>query len=518
MRRDDFARLVRQRLRQERGALSRQAPFMVGLAYPSPYFVAMSSLGFQRIYGAIQAEPTMACERVFLPDGARGGPLADAPLSYESLRPLGDFPVVALSLAYELELAGLVQLLEAAGIPALRSDRDERHPLVVVGGPITFSNPLPAAAYADVIVMGEADTLAVELLVELRICWEAAGGRPAHADWLSAAASLDHVFVPALHGESLPSLAACDDALLPACSVIRTPDTELSNMFLVEVERGCSRGCSYCVMRRSTNGGMRLVSPERVLELVPPDAEKVGLVGAAVSDHPRIVEIVRALIDRGTQVGLSSLRPDRLDDAFVAALKAAGYRTLTTAMDGTSERVRQILDRRTRTQHLLQAAELARRHQIARLKLYLMVGVPGEVDEDMDECAELVRELSRVVPVSLAVAPFCAKRNTPLDGQPFAGIATVDRRLARLRRGLKGRAEVRATSSRWAWVEHALAQGGLPEGRAVRQAVLAGGRFADYRRALEQLEDRTVRRKLYVVRSEPREGRRTERWLDPAPE
>jgi radical SAM superfamily enzyme YgiQ (UPF0313 family) len=358
----------------------------------------------------------------------------------------------------------------------------------------------------------------VELLRELAASWERKGGRPAHEDWLSAAAGLDHVFVPALHGDAMPSLAVCDDALLPACSVVRTPDTELSNMFLIEVERGCSRGCSYCVMRRSTNGGMRLVPPERVLERVPADAAKVGLVGAAVSDHPRIVDIVRALVDRGAQVGLSSLRADRLDDAFVAALKAAGYRTLTTAMDGTSERVRQILDRRTRTHHLVQAAELTRRHQIARLKLYLMVGVPGETDEDVDECAAFVRGLSKIVPLSLAVAPFCPKRNTPLDGQPFAGIATVDRRLARLRRGLEGRAEVRAISSRWAWVEHALAQGGLPEGEAVRRAVLAGGRFAAYKAAFDQLEERTVRRKLFLVRSAPRQGRRSERWLEPIPE
>jgi radical SAM superfamily enzyme YgiQ (UPF0313 family) len=327
---------------------------------------------------------------------------------------------------------------------------------------------------------------------------------------------MPHVFVPSHHGERLPPIAQCDDALLPAWAPIRTPDTELSDMFLMEAERGCSRGCTYCVMRRTTNGGMRVVSAERLLSLVPADARRVGLVGAAVSDHPDIVAVVSSLAERGCEVGLSSLRPDRLNDAFVGALKAAGYRTLTTAMDGASDRMREVLDRRARTRHLEQAAELCRAHRIPRLKLYLMLGVPGETDADIDECAAFVSGLSRVVPVSLAVAPFCAKRNTPLDGQPFAGIKVVGARVERLRRGLRGRAEVRATSARWAWVEYALAQGGLDEGLAAMDAVHAGGGFAAWKRALAERGSRPRRRQLFIVRGEPlADARRTERWLEP---
>jgi radical SAM superfamily enzyme YgiQ (UPF0313 family) len=272
-------------------------------------------------------------------------------------------------------------------------------------------------------------------------------------------------------------------------------------MFLIETERGCSRGCAYCVMRRSTNGGMRIVSKERILELIPRDARRVGLVGAAVSDHPKIVEIVDTLADRGCEVGLSSLRPDRLasNEAFVAALKRVGYRTLTTAMDGTSERVRELLDRRARPQHLLKCAEHARKYGMDRLKLYLMIGVPGETDADVDECSAFVTELSRIVPIALGIAPFCSKRNTPLDRQPFAGVDVVESRLARLRRGLKGRADVRSTSAKWAWVEHSLSQGGEAEGLAVIDAVHAGGGFAAYKRAFGELKDPGARRALPIA-------------------
>ena len=520
MRRDVFAELVRRRLAAERGRIDKHAPFTVALSYPSPYRVGMSSLGYLQIYRAIQAEDGMACERVFLADDAGSAPLCDAPLSYESRRPLSAFVTIALSVAYELELAGVVQLLEAAGIPALRSERDERHPLVIAGGPLTFSNPLPLAAFADVIVMGEADTLAIDVLRTIRDDWgQAPGDAQARARTLRALAETPHVYVPARHGidaDALPPVAQCDDTLLPAWSPIRTPDTELSDMFLIEAERGCSRGCTYCVMRRSTNGGMRIVSRDKIAALVPQDAKRVGLVGAAVSDHPQIVDIVNDLADRGAEVGLSSLRPDRLSDAFVAALKAAGYRTLTTAMDGISPRVRDILDRRARDKHLVRAAELTRAHRIPRLKLYLMLGVPGETMADIDAGAEFVRGLSRIIPVSLAVAPFCAKRNTPLDGQPFAGIKDVDRRIERLRRKLKGRAEVRATSARWAWVEYVLAQGGVPEGLALHQAVHAGGKFSSYKQAFNERSQKTSRRKLFIVRDAPRDGRRHERWLEPA--
>ncbi|WP_438040358.1 B12-binding domain-containing radical SAM protein [Sorangium sp. So ce128] len=480
MSRSAMTTTIRRRLAGEIGRIDKQAPFRVALSYPSPYRAGMSSLGFLQIYKTIQAEPGMACERAFLPDDEGQG--ADGPpITYEGLRPISDFPVIALSVAYELELAGVVRLLELAGIPALREERSFRDPLILAGGPLTFSNPLPLAVFADAIIMGEADTLAVEALRVLRD----ASSREAALDALAA---LPHVFVPARHGAEMPPVAQCDNALLPAWSPIRAEETELSNMFLIEAERGCSRGCTYCVMRRSTNGGMRIVPKERLLELIPEDARRVGLVGAAVSDHPKIVEVVRTLAERGCEVGLSSLRPDRLTDEFVGALRLAGYKTLTTAMDGTSERVRETLERRARPRHLQRAAELARQHGMNRLKLYLMVGVPGETDADVDECVSFVTELSRIVPVALGIAPFCPKRNTPLHGARFAGIDVVNKRLDRLRRGLRGRADVRATSARWAWVEAVLAAGGEAEGHAVLQAVHAGGSFRDYERAFEKIK------------------------------
>lgn len=484
-----YTSTIRERLRDEVGAIAKQAPLRIALAYPSPYSVAMSSLGYQRIYRSIQEADGMCCERAFLPEEPHGD---TAPLTYESLRPIADFPILAFSVAYDLEVAGLLRMLMASKIPVLRGDRSEHHPFVVAGGPLTFSNPLPLAPFVDAIVMGEAELLSIDVF---RII----DGASSRAEALRLLAETPHVYVPEHHGDRMPPLAKVDNDELPAWAAIRTPHTELRDMFLIETERGCSRGCAYCVMRRTTNGGMRIVPKEKVMSLIPEDAKRVGLVGAAVSDHPKIVEIVTELADRGCEVGLSSLRPDKLTDAFVGALKKAGYKTLTTAMDGTSERVRELLDRRARVRHLERAAELAREHGMDRLKLYLMIGVPGETDEDVDECVALTTALSKRIPIALGIAPFCAKRNTPLDGQPYAGISVVDKRLDRLRRGLAGRADVRATSARWAWVEYVLSQGGQEEGLAVLEAVRQGGSFAAYRRAFGAIEKKRAKPKLAVI-------------------
>jgi radical SAM superfamily enzyme YgiQ (UPF0313 family) len=487
------------RTRDEIGAIDKEAPESVALVYPSPYRVGMSSLGFQTIYRTINESNARAAHRAFLPDDVAAWRQSRLPLlTYERLRPVSDYPVIAFSVAYETELAGLIEALELAGVPPLADRREPEHPFVLMGGPLTFSNPLPLAPFADAIIMGEADESIHEVLGILFAA-------DSKASALRTLSRLAHVFVPSLHEERMPPIDKAADAMLPAFSQIITPHTELRSMFLIEPERGCHRGCTYCVMRRSTNDGMRIVKKERVLSLIPDHAKRVGLVGAATTDHPQITDIVHSLASSGREVGLSSLRADRLNDDLVGALARGGHRILTTASDGASQRMRDAIQRRTSEAQLRRAAELARRHGMKRLKLYVMVGLPGETDADIDELIELGKELSSIIPLSFGVAPFVAKRNTPLDGLPFAGIPLVESRLRRLRRGVRGRVDVRATSARWAWIEHVIAQGGRDEGLAVLHAVAAGGRFSDWKRAFDALPADRPRRLL--VRPSDRLGR-----------
>lgn len=466
-------------LAAEQGTLHRQGRVRVAMVYPSPYRAGMSSLGYQVLYRTINERPACQAERAFLPDDPAAYRAARAPLfTLESQWPVGDADVIGISLAYELELPGMLECLDLAGVPVRSVDRRVEHPLVIVGGPLTFSNPLPAAPFADLIVMGEAEEVIHTILDAL----EETPDRDLLLERLSV---VPGIYVPRIHGERLLPVIAASDTCLPAYGQIITPNTELANMHLVESERGCHRKCTFCVMRRSTNGGMRLASPDDILATIPEYAPRVGLVGAAVTDHPNVVEIVRRIVDTGRGVGLSSMRADRLSPELMSALQDGGYRSLTVASDGASERLRVELQKAIREKHLIQAAHYVAEYGLKHLKVYMMIGVPGETEEDIDELIAFGLEVSKICRVAIGMAPFVAKRNTPLDRMPFAGIKPVEATLKKLTRAWRGRVDLRSTSARWAWVEYELAQGGFDMADAAEDAWRAGGTFADWKRAIK---------------------------------
>ncbi|MBL9106925.1 MAG: radical SAM protein [Myxococcales bacterium] len=479
----DERTILRARRERERGTLGMHRPSDVALAYPSPYRAGMSSLGYQTLYRILH-EHGIGAHRAFLPDAwepmALAWPQPRRPiLTYEAERPLASYRVVCISVAYELELAGLVRLLEGAGIPLLAADRGPHDPIVVAGGPLTFSNPSCLLPFVDVLLCGEAETLLPEAL-------DALLAEPRRDAAVAAAADRPH----AIPGERspgewhpIPEPARSPHEHLPARSAILTPDTELADMFLVEPERGCSRQCTFCVMRIQPGGGMRILPMATPLALVPEHARKVGLVGAAVTDHPELEPLVAALVDSGRAVSISSLRADRLTPRFLGDMQRSGHRTITVASDGISERMRLALRRKIKEEHLVRAAQLIHEHGFLRMKVYEMIGAPGETDADADELVRLARELAKIHRLALTFSTFVAKRNTPLDGQPFMGVKPAEDRLRRIREGLQGKVEMRPQSPRWAHIEYLLAQGGPEAGHAAAAAVHAGARYADWVRA-----------------------------------
>lgn len=484
----------------ERGAgtVLADAPLRMALVYPSPYHVAMSSLGYLQIHRRANQRPGTRCERAMLPSDAaalrRHRATRTPLLTVESERPASDAHVLAFSQAYELEMTGIVQCLELAGLAPLAVDRTAHDPLVVLGGPITNSNPFPSAPFADVVILGEGEGPLDDLLERLERRPEAArGSATARQDLLEELSELPGFLIPTVHGDFLPPIAKAADHDLPAVSEIRTPNTELADMVLIEPERGCHRGCSFCVMRRSTNGGMRTVAPERVAELVPDDAPKVGLVGAAVTDHPGIKDLLTELVDvRGKRIGISSLRADRLDDAFVGLLRRGGYRSLTVALDAPSARLRHAIEKNLKDEHVRRAAELARRHGLHHLKLYVVVGLPGETDEDRRELVDLCLELRKIIPLVLGVSPFVPKFHTPLARSPFVGEKEAGRILSQLHRALAGRVTVRGPGAREAYVEYRLSQGGYRHAAAAIAAARLGGSLGHWKRALKDLPERVA--------------------------
>jgi radical SAM superfamily enzyme YgiQ (UPF0313 family) len=471
---------IRQRVSEEEGVLRKPADLRIALCHPLPYAAAMSSLGYQTIYREIHAHPGSGAERAFLPENPEEYRKNRVPiLTYEGETSLSEFPVIAFSIAYELELTGILEILDLCGIPLLREDRTSKHPLIIAGGPLTQSNAAILAPFVDLIIMGEGEELIHTFLDAV-----ASMSREALLSTLSRTRGC---YVPGISTD-IPETVKARDDLLPAYSQIMTRNTVLTSMFLVEPERGCSRSCAFCVMRCSASGGMRLVSPEKAFSLIPVNARRVGLVGAAVTDHPRIQELIRRIVESGREIGISSLRADRLNEELVQSLAQGGYQTLTTASDGASQRLRDLMDRRITEQHLVNAAELVRNGGLQRLKLYMMIGLPSETMADIEELVRLSRELSKIARLSLSISPFVAKRNTPLNGAPFEAMQSLNRKLSYVRETLKGKVEVKPASVRWAWVEYMLSQSNESAGLAAMDAWRDGGGFSSWKRAFARRE------------------------------
>ena len=352
---------------------------------------------------------------------------------------------------------------------------------MLLGGPLTASNPLPFGPFIDLAVIGDAE-VALERLLDIL---EDVRDRD---DLLTRAARIPGVWVPELHGDRVPPTQKVTEGL-PAVGQILTPHTELSNMFLVEASRGCPRFCKFCLVR-APESPMRASDLERVMAALPADAPRVGFVGAAISEWDGIREALRRVVESGRGVGISSLRADRLDAEFVDLLARGGYRTLTVASDAPSQRLRNTLSKAIRTPHLRQAAELAKASGMLKLKLYVIVGLPGETDDDLDELVAFSRELASLLPLTLGLSPLVPKLHTPLGDAPFAGMGPIDRTLTRLREGLAGVAELRSTSAKWAWIEYRMSQGAEDAGLAAYAAWKRGGSFGAWRAALADADER----------------------------
>lgn len=461
-------------LADEVGTIRKDAPLRVMLVYPSPYRVAMSSLGYQTLYRELNRRPGVCCERAVLEAPGEGAPLR----TLESGRLVGEGPVIALSVATEAEMALAARALLRAGIEPAEERRRGRDdlPLVVAGGPLTLADATPLAALADVVLAGEAEDSLAGLL-------DLTGEDLSRGELLERAAALPAAIVPSVAEPGPVEPAVADPRWLPAAAAVTTPAAEFGDMFLVEAARGCPRRCAFCVMEPSR---FRPIPVEAVLARVPPGARRVGIVGAALLDHPHIRELIARLVSAGLGVSLSSLRADRLDSGLLDLLVRGGLRSLTVAADGASERLRRQVRKRVTRDDLIRAASLAAGAGLASVKLYVMIGLPGEEDGDVEELCELALAMVRALPLSLAVSPFVPKPRTTLAGADLASAAVLRRRLSLIRSRLRGKVELRSASVRGAWIESCLARGGLRAGLAALEVGRRSVTHAAWREAIRR--------------------------------
>ncbi|MSP92206.1 MAG: radical SAM protein [Myxococcales bacterium] len=470
-------------LARESGTSLRHAGRTAVLCYPNTYRVASSSLGFQVVWAALDGQPGLACHRAVVDPQFAGGP-GRTGTALESGARLCDHDAVLVSIAYELDLANLVDLLRLGGLAPLARDRTAADPPVIAGGPLTQSNVLPLGPFADVVVMGEADHV-----IHTVAAWVADGLDRAAV--VKAARDTPGCWIPSEHGDAVPDLLSVGADCLPARGAWFSPDAEFRDMALLEASRGCPRYCKFCVVRAPV-APMREPELDRVVAVLDTElfvaAPRVGFVGAAVSDWGPIKGALRAAIERGKGVGISSLRADRLDEEFVGLLHKGGYRTLTVASDAPSQRMRGKMMKGLRERHLLEAARLARAVGMRQLKVYVILGLPDENAADIDELIAFGHRCADEMNTVMALSPFVPKLHTPLAEAPFAPIAETMAKIQRVQRGLKGRVEVRFDSPRQAWIEYRLSQGGLEAADAVLAAVGGGQSLGAWQKAFAALD------------------------------
>lgn len=448
-----------ERLAREEGTVIKDwgGRLPVALVYPNSYYLGMSNLGIHALYSWLNRHNDVVGERVFWEK--------DRDLkSVESQRPLTDYAVLAFSVSYELDYFNVVQVLRASGIPLGAAERDERHPLVIAGGACITANPAPLSPVFDCLCLGEAEAV---LPAILPVLLEGIGGR--RDELLKALALLPGVYVPRyFSGVPVARQWARNLDDFPVTSVVLTPDTELGDLYLIEVERGCGWGCRFCLVC-TTFGPMRFRSADKLIEQAREGLKfrkRIGLVGPAVSDHPQIMTILSELRHLGAELSFSSLRIGSLFPELWEEIAKAGVKTVTLAPEAGS-RLRRVIKKGISEEDISSAIAHAAEHRMKQLKLYFMIGLPSETDEDTEEIIKLALGAKSIIDrrrsgtrLMLNVSPFIPKAGTPFQWLPMAPLEVLNRRISRLKKALAPNGiQPRCESPDWSEVQAVLARG-----------------------------------------------------------
>ena len=510
-------------LAQETGTIRKDWGGRVSFAlvYPNTYAVGMSNLGFQTIYRHLNALPDVVCERVFLPDPEdlpeyrRTG---TGPFSLESKRPLRDFDLVGFSITYEGDYINTLRLLGMAGIPLRPEDRRPEDPVVLMGGVCAFANPEPIAPFMDFVVVGEGEEIVGEIVAAYR---DAVGttslGAPQREALMDRLTPIPGIYVPRRYAVSYgidgTMATARPQAGAPAVvmkrrlkkvdefrtiSLLRTPNAEYGHLALLEVGKGCGRGCRFCLegqiyrpVRHRSLDALR----DTVRE-IKKDSTRVGLVGACVSDYPWIGGLMKVLEEEGLEVSISSIRADSLTEELVSSLRRGGHRTLTVAPEAGTERLRHVIRKDISDAQLYDACDLVRAHGLPNLKCYFMIGLPTETDEDILAIPSLAtRLLERLrVPspkgepfgrLTLSISSFVPKPWTPFQWVPFDSVSRLESKLRTIKAGVRRFPNVRVLheNPREAYLQALLARGDRRVADFLERAARLEG---DWRTALRE--------------------------------
>jgi radical SAM superfamily enzyme YgiQ (UPF0313 family) len=458
------------RLERFTEAPNRFGAYRIALGFPNSYEIGMSNLGFQWVYRLFNRVPDLVCERFFFEEG-------EPAVTFESGTTLSEFGLLAWSLSWEMDIANILRTLNTAGIPLRREQRDERHPILLVGGDIARMNPAALSPFIDVFALGDGERL-VPRIADL------ARSGFARESFLEAAARLPGFFVPSVHGlraegteqgkvviQQTMSRQVAAEFEVPH-STILTPRTELADKLLIEISRGCTEMCRFCwaAYAMAPIKQYPAASILKVAKEARPLTDRTGLIATAVCDHPEIVPILEGLSGLGFHIALSSIKIDAISEPILDVLIRQGERALAIAPEAGNERLRRHVNKKVSDEMLREKVRLIFARGFTRLKLYLQVGLPTETDEDVADLVRMVGEVrdiavaegrayGRVAQIVPSVNPFIPKPHTPYAKEPLAPEEDLKEKLAYLQKEFERMGNVLFR--------------GMPVGEAVWEAYLA---------------------------------------------
>ena len=475
----------------------------VALVYPNTYFVGMSNLGLHIIYEEINLRHDSVCERIFLPEKKEleAYDKTKTPLmSVETQRPMHQFDVVAFDVTFEMDYFHIPLMLRHGRVPVMSVDRTDFDPIVIAGGPCATFNPEPFADFIDAFIIGEGEGIVTSVLDRIRLGRENGESRE---KTIAALAHIDGVYVPVLYTpqyddkEQFIGYDIADGApkiirrhFEPLTSggetVIATNFTEFGAMYIIEVARGCGRHCRFCMAGYCFR--VPRVRPLDILKEGVDRAEKlgkkVGLMGAAISDYPEVDELVTYIRSKDMRYSCASLRADSLTQAVVDGLADSGQKTITIAPETGSERLRRVINKGISEENLRTAAQLSAKSGIQHMRLYIMIGLPTETDEDIDAIIGLAErtqahmaEVGCKGRLTLSINPFIPKPFTPFQWMAMDHQKSIEKKLQYIKKSLQKnrRIEVLVESPKEAYIQGVLARGDRRLGKVLAACALDRG-------------------------------------------
>ncbi len=519
-------------LEKERGTVQKTwgGKTSICLIYPNTYHVGMSNLGFQTVYQCLNSEDDIVCERTFLPDpeDLREYHNTQTPLfSLESQKPLSDFYILAFSISFENDFLNILTLLDLARIPIESQLRGEGYPLVIAGGVTVFLNPEPLSEIFDLFIMGEAEEVIKEFLEVYRNAYSEKGKRE-RVDFLRKAGEVEGVYVPRFYHVSYAEdgkIEAMNPETgfprrvkrrwvkeidrFPTLSVLFSRETEFKEMALVEVNRGCPRGCRFCAacfvyhpFRNRSLSLLETLSKEGLTQ-----EHRIGLTGTAVSDYPHLLPLCQSILSQQGRISLSSLRVDAVTPPLIQCLREGEDRTVAIAPEAGSERLRKMLRKGYTDEEIFKSIDTMVENGLYQIKCYFLIGLPSETDEDVKAIPLLAKKIRHQIlsnrkskkdrwKLVLSVNPFIPKPATPFQWAPLEEVSELKRKLKVIQRGLKGEKGIEMIHDlpKWAYIQALLSRGDRRVGKILVGAHHNGG---DWGRALRET---SINPDFYVYR------------------